>query len=121
MGGGETPSPTPIAEEGDIQIFANPECTEYADGQSSTVYARVNEPWLSGDSWRVGNITENSIWALGPSEEYPDDTYQINLWVDLWSREYSEPFTEGQVVEVSIGEGGVFYPLDDPTVIFYRN
>lgn len=95
------PGPTPIPVEGDIQIFANPECTEYATGVVSKVYARINVPWSGLNSgWRVnGETSGNRINAWGPDGE--DNWYSIIAWEDFFSSNVQNPYTEGEIVELS--------------------
>ena len=68
-----TPSPTPVIPvEGDIQVFANPECTEYATGNVNTVYVRINTPWSGINSgWVVGTGDDegSTFSAFSPSSE----------------------------------------------------
>ena len=102
--------PQPIAPVGKVQVFANPECTAYADGQSDTVYVRVNQDFGIDDgiTWGTGpNDAENYLCIATASTEYPNDPYQINLWIDWNSINYYEPFTSGQIVECTCpyGEG----------------
>lgn len=91
----------PIPVEGDVQIFADPECTQYATGVVDKVYARINRPWGFNESCFIGN-GGNSINLNGPSQEYPDNPYNIFIYSDFISLDKSTPFTAGQVVECSI-------------------
>ena len=104
--------PQPIAPVGKVQVFANPQCTEYADTEmpSSTVYVRLNQDFGIDDgiTWGRGpGDEENYLCIVTASTEYPDDPYQIGLWIDWNSIEYYEPFTSGQVIECTnpYGEG----------------
>lgn len=103
-----------------MQIFANPECTEYADGSTAAVYARVNVPWGFGGGWYDGSpdIPGTRFKALGPSTGLEEDKYIMELWTTLMSRGRNQPFNAGDVVEMfDIGE---FQPISNPTVIFSK-
>lgn len=92
-----------IAPQGDVQIFANPECTEYATGVVNKVYARVNKPWGENEAWSIGSRIGNSFTAIGPNEEYPSDLYGIIAYADFASNDSEVPFEVGQVVKCSHG------------------
>lgn len=109
----------PIPVEGDVQIFANPECTEYADGTKMPVYARVNNPWAFNETWAINdNRQGNCIACRAPEDEYPDDPFCILLWMDFTSSNFEKEFTAGQVVEINVNEGVL--PVTNPTVIFTK-
>lgn len=110
--------PQPIAPVGKVQVFANPQCTEYADGQSDTVYVRLNQDFgIDGDAhWGTGpSDAENYLSIAAASTEYPNDPYQIGLWIDWNSIIYYEPFTSGQIVECTALNGA---RINNPKVIF---
>ncbi len=112
-----TPEPTPMPVEGDVQIFANPECTEYADGSAMPVYARINVPWGYAEGWVLG-LENQRIECIAPSEQYPDDPYIVNLWVDFISVGQNVPYTAGQVIEIN-GDTSLL-PIEEPRVIFTK-
>jgi hypothetical protein len=113
------PTPQPIPAEGDVQIFADPECTSYATGSETTVYARINEPWGYGEGWSVSDgESENRILCVGPDEEDPDIGYFMQVWVDWQTQEESStPFRPDDVIAL-INSGGT--TVSNPTVIFSR-
>ena len=117
-----TPSPTPqpIPVEGDVQIFADQECTRYADGSVATVYARVNVPWGIDEGWETGGSLQpaSAFIAGAPTAEYPDDPYSMGVWVSWVSADYVLPFEPGQVVALTPYESTV--PVASPTVVFSR-
>ncbi len=87
----------PIPVEGDVQIFADAECTQYATGTVDRVYVRVNVPWGFGEGW-----TDGELEARAPDSEFPDDPYWILYDMDIVSNNsHNEPFTAGQVVELN--------------------
>lgn len=90
-----------------MQIFQNPECTQYATGEVEDVYVRINTPWSGVDSgWdSIGASDGDSFEALAPSSENPDQQYQVYAWVDFISASQSEPYSAGQVVKATL-EGG---------------
>lgn len=97
-----TPEPMPV--EGDVQIFADPECTQYATGEVDTVYVRINVPWNGLDSgWAVGNSMKpgTCFVANSPTPEDPNDPYAIFVYVDYMST-VEGPYEAGQVVEAKI-------------------
>lgn len=114
----EPPCPTPIPVEGDVQIFADPECTQYATGAAvETVYARINEPWGFNEEWGVGGPSGPELNCVGPTEELPDDAYYVQWFIDWQSDPYSDPFTPGQVVEL---HNPYPYEMDNPTTVFTK-
>lgn len=114
----EPPGPTPIPVEGDVQIFADPECTQYAVGNELTVYARVNVPWGVDGDWSIDGPGEaNTISCGGPTSDYPDDKYYITLWVDWSSADYDQPFNPGQIVPLNTIPGQV---VNNPRTVFNK-
>lgn len=114
----EPPGPTPIPVEGDVQIFADPECTTYATGEAvATVYARINVPWGFNGSWNVDGPSGPELDCYGPSEAEPGDDYALIWFVDWGSDFYSTPFTPGQVVELSCEYA---YEIENPTTVFTK-
>lgn len=86
-----------IAPQGNVQIFKDAACTEYATGVVDTVYVRVNKPW--DESWQMGTV-DNSFQTYVP--EQPGGTYDMRAYVDFYG--YQEiPFETGQIVELSSG------------------
>ena len=109
--------PQPIAPVGKVQIFANPQCTEYADGQSDTIYVRLNQDFGFGDDSHWGNVAQprTNLDVYTPTTENPQDNYSIRCWLDWISSETDEPFVSGQVVEINNTN---FMAVNNPTVIF---
>jgi len=103
-----------------VQIFANPECTEYADGSVATVYARINVPWGFNEAWTVGDLDQAASYfsAGGPSSGYQTDPYAITLWENWHSEDSAQPYQVGEVVELT--PAGSIVPIDNPTVIFTK-
>lgn len=95
------PGPPPVV--GDVQVFLDPECTQYATGTVSTVYVRINVPWSGIDSgWIVGDYNDppSCFAAYSPSTEAPGDPYDMSLWVDFFPSVVG-PYTAGQVVALT--------------------
>ena len=95
-----------IPAEGDVQIFDNPECTRYATGVKNPgdkVYARVNVPWGFDGGWTVGDSSNpgNYLIFATPTTEYPDNLYYIHAWKNFTSGDDTQPFTQGQIVELN--------------------
>lgn len=114
--------PEPIAPVGKVQVFANPECTAYADGQSNEVWVRLNQDFGFGDSMVWGNMAnpKTFLGVYTPFSDLPTDPYAINLWVDFTegiNRDGSQPFSRGEIVHCSMPLQ-YFVPLDNPQVIF---
>ena len=114
--------PQPIAPVGKVQVFANPQCTAYADGQSREVWVRLNQAFGYDDAtfWEI--ISDESRLAIyTPSIENPTDKYEIALWIDYWSndRDNTLPFESGEIVYCYIPEQYWNGPyLQNPQVIF---
>lgn len=96
--GGHEIVPGPIAPEGDIQVFSDPDCMSYATGSVRKVYVRVNKDFGVNGSHDYGT-GENSIKVGAPSTEEPNHPYFIWAYVDFSSGDGTAPFTSGQIVE----------------------
>lgn len=107
----EPPGPTPIPVEGDVQIFADPECTTYADGTQSTVYVRVNNPWT--EEWTVDvDFGFHNFTAF-------TNPWACNVWVDwVGVNEQDTPFVAGQIVECFYGDP--YTEPQDVQMVFIR-
>ena len=93
----------PIPVEGDIQIFADPECTQYATGVVDKVYVRINSSWGFDEECVIGDRNgSNNIALCSPTVRNPNSPYYVQLYADFLSENQSTPFTEGQVVECNI-------------------
>lgn len=114
------PSPTPIPASGVLQIFADENCTEYWDGTTPDIYIRVNQPWGLGEGFNVGSPADPShyIQCNGPSEEIPDDAYNIGLYELLYTTDRNTPYAEGQILHVQFPDGDL--PVNDPLTIVNR-
>lgn len=93
-----SPSPTPpgpIPVQGDVQIFADAECSSYPSGATDTVYARINVPWVGVNSgWSVPYFE-----AQAPTTEDPDDNYGI-IWLVDFASTIDGPYSVGQVIQL---------------------
>lgn len=109
--------PQPIAPVGKAQVFANPQCTEYADGTSADVWVRLNQNFGFNDETRWGTYGEKlSIYT--PTSEYPSDPWGVIWYVDFPTADTNGPYVSGQIVKCSY-IGGVFdFVIDNPQVIF---
>lgn len=97
--------PTVIAPLGDVQIFKDRFGYDYATGNISKVYARINKPWSGVNSgyMRGGgpDLIGTNFQAIAPDGS--ENHYGINLWVD-WNSVYSDvPYNAGQFVEITYG------------------
>lgn len=113
------PGPTPIPVEGDVQVFADPECTRYPSGEVDTIYVRINVPWVGLDSgWEVGDTGDSSTYflAISPYSDAPDDPYTFMCWVDYFALE-DGPYVAGQIVEAKASEA---YDVTDFQKVFTR-
>lgn len=105
--------------QGNIQIFKDAECTEYADGTQLPVYARINNPWGFNEGWGIEDGPAGvQITCGGPSSDNPNNTYYISLWIEFSSEEFNEPFTQGQVLEID-GDTSML-PIANAQVIFSK-
>jgi hypothetical protein len=113
--------PQPIAPVGKVQVFANPQCTEYADGQSDTVWVRLNQGFGFGEETRWTGNSNQQLDIYTPTNQYPDDYYGVcNLWGQLCGFDQDVPFVSGQIIEMTYQEDAPepFAPVDNPKVIF---
>ncbi len=107
-------SPQPIAPVGKVQVFANPQCTAYADGTSADVWVRLNQDFGFNDETMWGY--ELAIFT--PTSEYPSDPYSITWYADF-TTDTNEPYVSGQIVKLSFVRDGVFDSyINNPQVIF---
>lgn len=106
-----------IPPSGKVQVFANPQCTEYATGYCQDVWVRLNQDFGYNDAidWRGDN--DGSRLLVGtPTNEVPSDPYSISVWIDWTSEEFNEPFTAGQIIKCSFYDVGP--NTDNVQVIF---
>ena len=103
-----------------MQVFANPQCTEYADGQSNEVWVRLNQDFGFDDTiaWN-GNMSEQ-CWVITPTTEYPEDDYGVEVWTD-WVTDAATnpggPYTSGQILKC-VNINPYYTPINNPKVIF---
>lgn len=113
-----------ITIEGDVQVFKDQQCTEYATGAEQTVYVRFNTPVGFGEGFTVGDgsVQGDYFSITTPYEGHEDDPYCILLWVlgfSSWgSDDFAEAFTEGQIVKC-VNEHD-FDPVENPTTVFSK-
>lgn len=110
-----------IAPEGDVQVFKDQQCTEYATGAEQTVYVRLNTAVGFGEGFTVGDgsVQGDHFNVTAPSEGHDDDPYYVQVW-DMWgSDDFTEAFTEGQVVKCGNGNPD-FEPISNVTTVFYK-
>lgn len=115
----EPTPPSPIPVVGDVQVFLDSECTQYATGTVDTVYVRINVPWGGLNSgWSVGSPTSASSFfdAIAPSSDYPDDDIYFNVWVDFIATLFG-PYSAGQVVPATFPDP---FDVTGYTTVFSR-
>lgn len=83
-----------------VEVFADSQCTQkpVIGVVYSYLIVRINKDYGFNEQVTYGN-DNNSVTVNTPTEEYPDDKYDINLYIDWTSNSYESPFTEGQIVE----------------------
>lgn len=103
-GGSSQPRPAvvPIAASGDMQVFADPECSKYATGSESKVYLRFNNvvgpTTLPAQTEFLGAYNGNlenadaQLWGNGSA-------FFVLLWESKWQTLPFTQITEGLVVE----------------------
>lgn len=88
-------------------MWANAACTERPIvGQSYTqLYVRIGRAFGFNDSKRWDEDEAGQcLYITTPSTEEPEDTYLVNLWVDWFSVDGTNPYEAGQIVEVTSQE-----------------
>ena len=119
--------PQPIAPVGKVQVFANPQCTEYADGQSREVWVRLNQAFGYEEGVEWGNMGESAhscviITPFPPDETPTSGPYSIILWTDYSAQDRDDtiPFESGEIVYCRDDNGGENWEpwLQNPQVIF---
>lgn len=105
-----------IAPDGDVQIFANAECTRYATGMLQTVYARVNRTFAINQATEYGSPDNWKEYCsvFTPSTEYPDDSYGVLVWID-WNGT-ADALQSGDVIECVNATGAA--DVTDCTKVF---
>lgn len=114
------PTPQPIAPVGRAQVFANPQCTEYADGKNDTVWIRLNQDFEFNDytSWGDPFYSKTSCIIGTPTTQWPQEQYGITVWADWVSKvRGTTPLTAG-VYECYYQGFDEQYYLNNPQVIF---
>lgn len=104
-----------------MQIFADESCTRYANGSQPIVYARLNRDIRFGESFQWDHPQSDAItYIASPSSQIPDDPYAMYWETDWLSSDYSEPFTQGQIVPLRNSLSDL---IPDPSlyVIFYED
>ena len=111
-------SPTPIAVEGAIQVFADENCTRYAEEGNDTVYVRLNRSFGFGQGKQWGSQADEktSLVVVTPSTEDPQNKYQITIYVDYASPEY-DSFDQGQVIAITNST----YPIEAGFQVIFRD
>lgn len=56
---------------------------------------------------------------MGPDPDFPNDTYVINLWLDFYSEESTEPYSVGEIVPIGV-DAFSEEPVPDIVTIFSR-
>ena len=99
--GGE-PTPTPPAVEGDVQIFADAECSQYATGNVTKVYARVNNAVGFGEGFDInlGSGHGGKLSVNTPKQGTPDDPYSITAYEVFIGDGPTTGFAAGSVIEL---------------------
>lgn len=111
--------PEPIPVEGDIQIFANPECTEYATGNEYKVYARINVPWGFNGGWTKHSVEQGgNLDCYAPATQAPDDVYSMLLWYDWNATDSQTPYNVGEIVELTASDVGL--SVENPVCVFSK-
>lgn len=102
-GGHSATSDIPV--QGDVQIFANQECTELPGENASEVYIRFNNDFGVNDGFLVGTTQQSATYfkLQTPTSEAPNDPYKAIVWVDFETDNISGPITGGTVVRASAG------------------
>jgi hypothetical protein len=62
-------------------------------------------------SWGENPPGKNLVISC-PTEEYPDEPFVINLWIDFMSADLEGPLKANQVVTVNAGEATLRSALD---------
>lgn len=89
---------------GDLQVFADAECTQLPTGSVNRLYVRFNTAIGYGQGFHVGSATRNYAMVATPNAEEPSANYEVVLYYDFHSQGSSDPFVANQVVEVTSEE-----------------
>lgn len=85
-------------------MFADAECREYATGELSTIYVRLNQAFGFGERKEMGS-GNNSLLIATPIQAAPTDPYSIVAFVDFFSEDQNESFQSGDVIPCVSREG----------------
>lgn len=90
--------------QGDVQIFADEDCTQYPNGVLTELYARINVPWTGLDSGWNDTEASYTLYANSPETEAPNDPYNIGIRQDnevlISSEDFNNPFNVGQIIHL---------------------
>lgn len=115
-GGSSQPrtTPTPIAPSGDLQTFADPDCSRYATGNEPKVYVRFNNvidpstpPSTAGNVGSYdGNVDGKDVYL-----ESNGSAFYLRVWNSNWQSVPFAEITEGLVVEAINPSGTAISPV----------
>lgn len=89
-----------IPVQGDIQIFADRECSAYPTGEVTQLYARLNTGLNVGGkkTWGSYGSPLTYLAVTAPSTENPGDPYSVTFAVDFMSGDLEGPIAPGTIV-----------------------
>lgn len=85
-----------------ISVWADAQCSRLPIGSTNTLFVRFERDFGFGQEkfWGGYNDTDNMLFVFTPTEEYPDETYQIRAYRNFLSDFLELPFRRGDVVQI---------------------
>ena len=86
----------------DIEIFAARECTRKPEGFAREVWVLLGRDYLFGEQTMYGSwqTSPDFFFIFTPSEEEPNESYQLRCWRNFLSDERNYPFRAGTIVRL---------------------
>lgn len=78
-------------------MFADAECREYATGELSAVYVRLNQAFGFGEGLHLGS-GDNALMIVTPTQSDPDNPYYVTAYTDFMGEDQNEPLQSGAVL-----------------------
>lgn len=85
-----------------LSVWKNEACTEKPNGVCSVLFVRFHRAAGFGDEhlWGGYDDTDNMLFVFTPTDDAPDETYQLRGYRNFLSEERREPFKAGDVVRI---------------------
>lgn len=109
---------TPVPVLGQVQVFKNAECTQYADGTETDIYVRINVNVATDEQLIFGSMQDegSSCVIYGPTSNPPQNG-EIWIWIDWKGEPQPNEIVAGSII-VAHNEQPYSEPKPEFTTIF---